>query len=101
MEIKFVKETIYETVNIDLPYYFKDTMNSYLSYGKIEESKTTIINQSFNYDKDICAEFNVEHGEPCELYFREEFKSSEEEFLNAAKGLKSVFEEIILQELSK
>ena len=77
-------------ITVDLPYYYKhdlmmDHHNSVI-YGKIEENKTTTIQITDNYmNNTMSYELEVEKcrngGDGS--YFKDKYKSSESEYLNA------------------
>jgi len=95
MKIEINKQiTITEIIDIELPYFYKqDLMSDYgdaVIYGKIEEKNATAIHETKNYDGE--EKYEVEKcpftsignsGFSC--YFREEYKSTKEEFEAAKK----------------
>jgi hypothetical protein len=82
-----------ETIEIELPYYYKhDLMSDYsdsVIYGKVEEKLHTAIKISYIYQGGSCFELESEkrNASYMSCYMTDEFKISEKEYLSAKEKL--------------
>jgi len=90
MEIE-IRKVVYEkeTINVTFPYYYKyDLMLDdceCIMFGKIENVRETIIQITDNFSHNKMYEVKTKRRAPStpNLYFAEEYRSTEDEFLAA------------------
>ena len=96
MKIEITKQiNVKEVVEIDFPYYYKHDLTDYdyestsVIYGKITERGEVTIHEKIRSKNNVIYEIEKDNRSDC--YFKEKYKSTEEEYNKARERAKQFF----------